>query len=275
MTMRRWIAGLALGSVLLMSGCRHCCKRPNPTMGPPGPIGAPAPRTLPPQGIPLDPPPSTGMKPEVLLPQSMPPTTSSPSNLPKFNGGSARLGEPDFNIQPAVSEEKSTIVKPPPAAMGDPLASALPVGIAQFAQVKENVSSGQRPDLDGLDWLHTKGYKTVVFLRSGTEDDSSDRKQVTDRGMKYQTLTVKPESINPTSVAEFNRLVNDAEGRPIFIYDFSGKQAGAMWYLYFRTSELLNDDEARVRAGRHGLKNPGDAEQTRLWTAVQKYLSER
>ncbi|MCE9534497.1 MAG: hypothetical protein K8T89_25755 [Planctomycetes bacterium] len=286
MTPRRWMFGIALGGVLLLnlSGCRHCCKRsgscpppPPRNGGPSGPIGSPYPRNLPPQGIPLDPTPSTGMKPEVLLPAAIPPSSSS--FTPKSLGGSATLGDPDFGpLSPAVEEKKGELKpvnpSPPSTKLND--AFPLPVGIAGFAQVKDGVSNGMRPDLEGLDWLHSKGYKTVLFLRSGKEDDSSDRKQVTNRGLTYHSLTVKPETINPMLVTEFNRLVNDAEGRSIFVYDSDGKLAGAMWYLYFRTSELLSDDEARVRAGRFGLKDKGgDAEQTRLWTAVQKYLAER
>jgi hypothetical protein len=48
-----------------------------------------------------------------------------------------------------------------------------------------------------------------------------------------------------------------------------------MWYLYFRTSDMLKDDEARIRAGRFGLKEKGTPEQAALWTAVQKYMAER
>lgn len=149
------------------------------------------------------------------------------------------------------------------------------IGIASFTQVKEGVSNGRRPDLDGLDWLQGKGHKTVLFLRSGAEDDSSDRKQVEKRGLKYRSLTVMPETINPDLVTEFNRLVNDADGRAIYVYDLDGKRAGVMWYLYFRTSEMLSHDEAILRAGRIGSKDKGDAEQTQLWTAVQRYLKER
>ena len=46
-----------------------------------------------------------------------------------------------------------------------------------------------------------------------------------------------------------------------------------MWYLYFRKVESLDDDVARIRAGKHGLKTTGDDEQVALWTAVQKLLS--
>jgi protein tyrosine phosphatase (PTP) superfamily phosphohydrolase (DUF442 family) len=153
--------------------------------------------------------------------------------------------------------------------------SPLPVGISSFAQVKEGVSAGLRPDLDGLDWLQSKSYKTIVFLRNGKDDDSSDRKQVEKRGMRYIGMTVAPDTITPATVAEFNRLVNDPDGRSLFVYDVDGKRSGVMWYLYFRTSEMLSDEQARLRAGRYGLKEKGDAEQVQLWTAVQKYLAER
>jgi len=186
------------------------------------------------------------------------------------------LGEPQINAAAAPPEQKkSPVLVPQPAPTDEPSASALPAGIAAFAQVKEGVNNGLRPHLEGIDWLKAKGYKNVVFLRSGNEDDSSDRRQFENRGLKYQSLTIAPATINPALVTEFNRLVNDADGRPIFVYDIDGKRAGAMWYLYFRTSEMLDDDQSRVRAGRFGLKDKGDAEQTQLWTAVQKYLSER
>lgn len=276
MTPRRWMLGIALGSVLLLNGCKHCCKRSCAPQsgGPPGPAGGPP--TLPPQNIPLDPTPRTGMRiePEVLLP-STPPATSGYQPLSR---SIVVLGEPDFDKPAAPLEEKKMGAKPPPPAASvdeNPMSLPFPTGISGYAQVKEGVSSGMRPDLDGLDWLQSKGDKTVLFLRNGKEDDSSDRKQVANRSMKYVSLKVTPETINPELVTEFNRLVNDADGRPIFVYDLDGKLAGPMWYLYFRTSEQMSDEESRTRASRLGLKDKGDAEQTQLWTAVQKYLSER
>lgn len=297
MNSRRWLMGMALCSILLFNGCKHCCKKRDgccPATN--GPIGPAVPyqggTTLPPQNIPIDPPPSrysqsqnipinpppsrySQSSPELLLPAPLPPSRSG--YLPSSPRGYVILGEPEFSNPVGPVEEKKPAVKtpePPLAADESPM-SPLPVGIANFAQVKEGVSNGLRPDLEGLEWLQTKGYKTVLFLRSGKEDDSSDRKQIDKRALNYLTMTVTPETISPETVTEFNRIVNDANGRPLFVYDLDGAQAGAMWYLYFRTSELLSDDEARVRAGRFGLKEKGTAEQTRLWTAVQKYLADR
>jgi protein tyrosine phosphatase (PTP) superfamily phosphohydrolase (DUF442 family) len=273
MTPRLWLVSIAACLIFNSIGCQHCCKRsaaPPPTGGPPGPImGSP---NLPPQNISPYPPASTDLKPEVLLPST--PPNKSAYVVPPPSRNQVILGEPEFNAPAAPPEQKkSPVLVPAQAAIDE--TSALPAGIAAFAQVKDGVSNGVRPHLDGIDWLKAKGYKNVIFLRSGKEDDSSDRKQFENRGLKYQSLTIAPTTISPALVTEFNRLVNDADGRPIFVYDIDGKRAGAMWYLYFRTSEMLDDDQSRVCAGRFGLKDKGDAEQTQLWTAVQKYLSER
>jgi protein tyrosine phosphatase (PTP) superfamily phosphohydrolase (DUF442 family) len=270
---RSWMVVVALGSMLLVSSCKHCCKRQQqcPTCGPSGPS-----TTLPPQNIPLDPPPgrTAGSAPEILLPSPLQPGSSG--YTPGPSKGRVILGDPDVP-QPAVEEPKPEPKAPaPPLAVDESSAgSALPIGIANYAKVKDDVSNGLRPDISGLDWLQSKGFKTILYLRNGKEDDSSDRKWIENRGMKYISLNVTPEGITPELVTEFNRIVNNSEGKPLFVYDLKGTQAGAMWYLYFRTSELYTDDEARVRAGRYGLKEKGDAEQVSLWTAVQKYLADR
>jgi protein tyrosine phosphatase (PTP) superfamily phosphohydrolase (DUF442 family) len=269
---------------MLVDGCNHCCKRKDcqgacPINGPAGP-GARAPQNLPPQGIPLDPVPGTNARsaPEILLPTPPPRGTSSYSPGQR---GTVILGEPDFGTSPEPvvvlpDAPNRSAPTPQPPMIEDNVASPFPNGIANFAQVKDGVSSGLRPNLlDGFDWLQSNGYKTIVYLRNGVDDDSSDRKQAESRGIKYISLTVTPDTIKQELVKEFNRIVNATENRKLFVYDVNGAQSGAMWYLYFRTSEMLSNLEAIARAGRHGLKEKGDDEQIRIMTAVQKYISER
>jgi protein tyrosine phosphatase (PTP) superfamily phosphohydrolase (DUF442 family) len=224
----------------------------------------------------------------VLLPSTAPSAPAGvaqiPPTSPYAQKPSAYLGDPDLSAaapaadepKPSAQQEPAAKLAPTPPMIEEGTSSPFPVGIANFSEVKDDVSTGLRPNhLDGFNWLQTKGYKTIVFLRDGKEDDSSDRKQIENRGLKYVSLTVTPETINSELVAEFNRLVNDAAGRPIFIYDSNGSRSGTMWYLYFRTSEMSSNDEAVVRARRHGLKQKGSDEQTQLMTAVQKFLAQQ
>jgi protein tyrosine phosphatase (PTP) superfamily phosphohydrolase (DUF442 family) len=153
--------------------------------------------------------------------------------------------------------------------------TALPVGIPQFAIAMEKVAAGLRPSLDdGLDWLQARGYKTVVHVRLPTDNDSTDRKQVEKRGMKYVNLEVSPQTLTKEKVAEFGRLVGDASLQPLFVYDKDGALAGGLWYLYFRTILELPNDVARIRAGALGLREDREGAHREMWLAVQKYLSE-
>jgi len=152
----------------------------------------------------------------------------------------------------------------------------LPVGIPQFANAMDNVATGLRPSLDdGLDWLKVRGFRTVVNIRSPGDDDSSDRKQVEKRGMKYVSLEVTPQTLTKETVQEFSRIVGDKSAQPEFIYDRDGSFAGGLWYLYFRFTEQLPDDVARVRAGSLGLRENRDGSHRDMWLAVQKYLNEK
>ena len=49
-----------------------------------------------------------------------------------------------------------------------------------------------------------------------------------------------------------------------------GSLTGASWYLYFRQTERLSDDAARVRAGRLGLRDPADADGRAIWDAIRR-----
>jgi protein tyrosine phosphatase (PTP) superfamily phosphohydrolase (DUF442 family) len=167
----------------------------------------------------------------------------------------------------------------PPSKTAEPplgqAATKLPVGIPQFANAVENVATGLRPSLDdGLDWLQARAFKTVLYIRAPGDDDTTDRKQVEKRGMKYLSLEVSPQTLTKATVEEFSRIVRDTSSQPTFVYDRDGSLAGGLWYLYFRVALQLSDDVARVRAGSLGLREDSDGVRREMWLAIQKYLSE-
>jgi protein tyrosine phosphatase (PTP) superfamily phosphohydrolase (DUF442 family) len=260
MNARALILTVAVGS-LLLTGCRNRSRRHAP---PPCP---PAAMAIPPQNIPDGAPPlpavPRGVAPdpdaELLLPQNPPPKSRSEYAPPPVDRGSAILGDPDVVVDPPKND-------PAPAEAKKPITEAS--GIADFNAVKDGVSAGQRPEIAGLDWLQAKGYKTIIHIRRPGDDDTTDRRQVERREMKYIALEMSPTTLTQAWLDEFNRIVADTGSRPIFVYGGDSNAAGVVWYLHLRTAEFLTHDEARLRAARLGLKD----EKSEMFQAAIKLL---
>jgi protein tyrosine phosphatase (PTP) superfamily phosphohydrolase (DUF442 family) len=294
MNIRLWllVSVFAVGA-LGVSGCQHChksCPPPAcvPTPLPQPPAGAVAPPTpvTPPVPVPqpapaagaVPPPPPNWTPPGAATPPGVR-NYAPPSNTWQPAESSVRLvppQEPPMAAQqtpPAGVEEKRAPEPPAADTRGAP-SPALPVGIAQFAYAKEKeqIAAGLRPMLEGVDWLQTQGYKTVLNVRKPGEDDAPDRRMFEKRGMKYLTIEVSPQTLSKATVEAFKRTVDQAE-RPLFVYDRDGVLAGGLWYLYFHGQ--VSDEEARSRAGRLGLRADADGEGKTMWLAIQKLLSEK
>lgn len=280
----------AAAALTVAPGCTACCYRPSCAVGgalPPGPppgaidqSGVPvAPQNpqIPPSPSPFLPStpatrnyssipsaadlswqPSNSSMPIVQLRPPEPATSVIPNENPRLNPPQVTEKVTPAPQKPAVVEDRS----PPPA---------LPVGIPQFAPVKDRVASGQRPMLDGLDWLKDNGYRTVLHLRRPGAEDAADRKEVEKRGMKYLTVEVSPQTVTRKLLDEFNRIANDSAGYPLFVYDRDGSLAGGLWYGYYRITQDLTDDVARVRAGAAGLRADRDSHRAML-LAVRQLL---
>jgi protein tyrosine phosphatase (PTP) superfamily phosphohydrolase (DUF442 family) len=179
----------------------------------------------------------------------------------------------------AVSPEPPLAPAAPPARAGvsdTPAPSPpLPVGIPQFADARSGVSSGLKPHLDGLEWLRTNRYRTVLHIRPPGADDSADRRQIEKTGLRYSSLEVSPQTLSRDVVERFTRIVNDPAQQPLFVYDRDGMLAGGLWYLYFRTSNQDSDEAARLKAARLGLKEEAAGDHREMWLAIQKYLAQQ
>ncbi|MCI0643097.1 MAG: hypothetical protein L0Y70_28850 [Gemmataceae bacterium] len=153
--------------------------------------------------------------------------------------------------------------------------STLPVGIAQFAGALDSVAVGLRPTPDeGFEWLAARGYRTVLYLHQPGEDAQTDKKHVEKRGMKFLSLEVSPPTLGKMTVEEFNRVIRDKAGQPLFVYDRDGASSGALWYLYFRIVEQESEEVARIRASALGLRETREGLHRDMWQAAQKFFQE-
>ncbi|MGL6094250.1 MAG: hypothetical protein ACRC7O_00425, partial [Fimbriiglobus sp.] len=211
----------------------------------PLPGGAPADFSLESSGIPQPPQPTRGFLEEPIRPYAAakPPT---PEPLP------------------AGSDDR-------PLPLGDtppvPLrAAGLPVGVPGYAAVgdKPGLFVGRRPTVDGFDALKSAGIRTVIYLHGSDADVSPAKELAERRGLRFEPVAVSPERLgNATST--FNPLVADKSLRPAFVSDDTGARAGILWFLYFRTVDLMNDDAARVRATPLGLRDAGTDDMAKYW----------
>ncbi len=301
--MNKWIVLWVATACVAVIGCHgaHPGGNPPPQVYPgaapvPFPGGAP----VVPGGAPVMPPPGSQLPPGSVVPAPVPMPGAEPVVPPqqsKLGPGASEVPESPWeapkkeihlgNPEPASPGAGGDKLPATPPAGQDPLLntppakpapaaseSALPSGIAQFAVALPGVTSGLRPMLDGLDWLKSKGYKTVLHIKRPGQDDAADRKQVEKRGLTYLALDVSPETLNAKVVEEFTRIVSDKSSYPLFIYDKDGSLAGGLWYLYFRQTEE-SVDLALIRAGSLGLRTTGDGPHAEMWLAIQKYLAEK
>jgi protein tyrosine phosphatase (PTP) superfamily phosphohydrolase (DUF442 family) len=163
----------------------------------------------------------------------------------------------------------------PPARDDRDATPQLPVDIPQFAMAAPKVASGQQPLLDGIAWLQSHGYRTVLHIRAPGEDDSAALRQFEKHGLKYLSLEVSPANLTREVVEKFNKIVTDEANLPLFVYDRDSSLSGGLWYLYYRQVDKVDDYHARTEAAKLGFKADADGPHRDMWLAVQKYLADR
>ncbi|HEY7310425.1 MAG TPA: hypothetical protein VH643_13755 [Gemmataceae bacterium] len=161
----------------------------------------------------------------------------------------------------------------PSAKDGGSATPALPVDIPQFAVAKPNVASGQEPYPEGVAWLKSHGYRTVLHIRAPGADDREVRRRFEQSGLRYLFLEVSPQTLKKEVVDQFNRLVGDPNNQPLFVYDQDSSLAGGLWYLHFRLVEKASDEKARDDAAHLGFKQSDHGPHKAMWLAVQNFLA--
>lgn len=282
--MRRSLWLLA-GILIVAAGCRHtCCKKSTTLLSspPPGATIITPQRPAPPPGATIITPAPSGAAPEVLTPAPPPPNTPPLNQTPSGYGSIARAPDPAPTIRllpPELGEsvQQASAEEPAKAEKVESKAAApsptLPVGIPGFAAaIGEKVANGRKPALEGLDWLKANGYKSAILIRKPGESDAADQRQFESRGMSFTSLELTLANLDRSVVEQFNQQVANPNRQPLFVYDADGSLAGPLWYLYFRRVERLDDDAARAKAERLGLKF-GERDQRLSWLAIQDFLS--
>ncbi|MCK5834280.1 MAG: tyrosine-protein phosphatase [Lentisphaeria bacterium] len=129
--------------------------------------------------------------------------------------------------------------------------------IPRFRAVKENVlyRSGQCRGI-GLDYMKSKGIKTIINLRSPDKAGSLKEKEFAkENGIKYinHTIGINLEEMYKTS-ALFMKIMNDPKNLPVLVHCSRGKErSGIMSAVYLMEKEGWSRKEALEETFRLGL----------------------
>ena len=147
-----------------------------------------------------------------------------------------------------------------------------PVDVPGYVVVRGRVATGLQPFPDGIAWLQSKGYHTVLHLRAPGEDGTAARRQFEKRGLQYVSLEVAPGILTKDLADQFNRIIADETNLPLFVYDKDGALTGSLWYMQFRLNGMP-DDKALAEANRLGFRPEQDEDHKAIYNAARVLLA--
>ena len=122
------------------------------------------------------------------------------------------------------------------SSTGVPFAVVNPAvkGISNFAEIEPGLARGGRPSDEGIEYLKSHGYRTVIAFWSG----SGEREKLAAAGIDFVQLPMKAGLFSaepPTEgqIEEFLRIASDPARRPLFFHCKRGRdRTGAMAAIY-------------------------------------------
>jgi tyrosine-protein phosphatase SIW14 len=117
-------------------------------------------------------------------------------------------------------------------------------GVAYAAEVAPGLYRGGQPSADGVAWLKSKGFKTVLNLRHYHGD--SEKQAVESVGMHYERIALTSWGApSPEQIARFLQIVRDPTMRPLYVHCQHGvDRTGAMMAVYRMEEERWSNPEA-------------------------------
>jgi protein tyrosine phosphatase (PTP) superfamily phosphohydrolase (DUF442 family) len=117
-------------------------------------------------------------------------------------------------------------------------------GVAYAAEVAPGLYRGGQPSAEGVAWLKSKGFKTVLNLRHYHGD--SEKQLVESVGMRYERIALTSWGAPaPDQIARFLEIVRDPTLRPLYVHCQHGvDRTGAMMAVYRMEEEGWSNPEA-------------------------------
>jgi len=130
-----------------------------------------------------------------------------------------------------------------------------PALIPNYVRVNPGLASAGRPTDEGLKQLKTQGFRTVIDLRTTTEEGLADEKALVEgQGLRYVHVPVTAGSFSPADVDAVQAVLRDAAAAPVLLHCASANRVGAVWAV-IQSREGSPIDQAIAEGKRVGLRS--------------------
>ena len=152
------------------------------------------------------------------------------------------------------------------AGIAAPSAASNVEGVGNFQKVNDHVYRGAQPTHDGFNRLSKLGIQTVIDLREPGDRSATERKWVTDAGMRYISVPMYGMATpSNESVLKVLGLLEDSGTGPVFVHCKRGAdRTGGVIACYRVEHDHWQSDRALAEARSMGMS----------WfqTAIQSYV---
>src|ERR1044071_9015102 len=127
--------------------------------------------------------------------------------------------------------------------------------IRNFLRVHQGFCTGGQPKLEHLEKLKADGVKSILNLRQPSEHRAEEEQaKAKELGLKYFNIPVAYGNPNEEQVAEFLKITDDPDNRPIFIHCTAAIRVGAFWMIRRVLRDGWKVEDAEEEAKKIGLR---------------------
>ena len=130
-----------------------------------------------------------------------------------------------------------------------------PGPIRNFLRVNKDFCTGGQPRLEHLEQLKAEGVKSIINLRPPSEHRAAEEEaKAKELGLRYFNIPVAFGNPNEEQVAEFLKITDDPDNRPIFIHCTAAIRVGAFWMIRRVLRDGWKIEDAQAEAEKVGLR---------------------
>ena len=140
-------------------------------------------------------------------------------------------------------------------ALGVSIAAQDSGPIRNFLRENKDFCTGGQPRLEHLEQLKAEGVKSILNLRQPSEHRAAEEEaKAKELGLRYFNIPVVYGNPNEEQVAEFLKITDDADNRPIFIHCTAAIRVGAFWMIRRVLRDGWSVEDAYAEAQKVGLR---------------------